>query len=513
MRKIKEVLRLKWECDLGDRAVAEACSISRSTVSKYVRRAQAAGLCWPLPETMDNAMLETLLFSDALASSGATRFVPDWVQVHQELRRKGVTLRLLWEEYKQAHPVDGMQYTQFCARYRAFREALDLPMRQNHKAGEKMFVDYCGQTLDFTNGADTGDIREAQVFVATLGASNYTYVEACFSQSLPEWVMAHVHAFSYFGGVPELVVPDNLKAGVARAHRYEPEINRSYSEMADHYGCVILPARVRKPKDKAKVEKGVQDVERRILAPLRNRRFLSLQQMNEAIQELLERYNAAPFQKLPGCRRSLFEQLERPALRALPCQRYEYAHWQKARVNIDYHVAVEGHFYSVPYQLVKEQLDVRITTATVECFYRQKRVASHLRAQRPGQYSTLIEHMPKAHQEYVQWTPERLVRWANKTGTCTAAAAEYILSNRPHPQQGFRSCLGIMRLGKQYGADRLEAACSRALEIKAVSYRSIESILKRSLDKKSLPTKTEPKPPLQHDNIRGPEYYRTKKKG
>jgi transposase len=457
---------------------------------------------------MDDAALEANLFADVCAPLSKTRFVPDWVEVHKELRRKGVTLHLLWEEYKQAHP-EGLQYSQFCARYQVFRDTVDLPMRQHHKAGEKMFVDYCGQTLDFTDGS-SGQTRQAQVFVAVLGASNYTYAEACFSQSLAEWVMAHAHAFSFFGGVPELIVPDNLKSGVSMTHRYEPEINKSYEEMANHYGCVVVPARVRKPKDKAKVEKGVQDVERRILAPLRHRRFFSLHEINMAIAELLTRYNEAPFQKMPGSRRSLFEQLDKPALRLLPTHAYEYAHWQKARVNIDYHVAIEGHFYSVPYQLVKQEIEVRVTTTTVECFHKNKRVASHLRSQHKGQFSTIAEHMPQKHQQYAQWTPERLVHWAKKTGPFTAAAVEHILSNRPHPQQGFRSCLGIMRLGKEYGDQRLEAACQRALALSSVNYRSLESILKKNLEKKPL-TKTIPKPPTEHNNIRGPEYYREKK--
>lgn len=509
MRKIREVLRLKWESGLGDRAVAEACSVSRSTVSKYVRRAHTAGLSWPLPEGMDDEALEGKLFPSASAPSCSTRFVPDWAEVHKELRRKNVTLHLLWEEYKQVHP-DGLQYSQFCSHYRTFRDVVDLPMRQRHQAGEKMFVDYCGQTLDFTDPS-SGQTRQAQIFVAVMGASNHTYVEACFSQRLPEWVMAHVHAFSFFGGVPELVVPDNLKAGVAAPHRYEPEINKAYEEMAAYYGCVVVPARVRKPKDKAKVEKGVQDVERRILAPLRHRCFFTLHDINRAIDELLKRYNETPFQKMPGSRRSLFEQLEKAALRPLPAQAYEYAHWQKARVNIDYHAAVEGHFYSVPYQLVKQEIEVRITTTMVECFHKNKRVASHLRSPHKGQFSTIAEHMPEKHQQYAQWTPQRLVQWARKTGPAAAAVIEQIMGSRPHPQQGFRSCLGIMRLGKEYGDARLEAACERALAFKSVNYKSLESILKRNLDNKPLPTKKTEKPPKQHDNIRGPEYYREKK--
>ena len=325
--------------------------------------------------------------------------------------------------------------------------------------------------------------------------------------------MAHVHAFDFLGGVPILLVCDNLKSGVTSAHRYEPEANRTYEDLAEHYGCAVLPARVRKPKDKAKVEKAVQDVERRILAALRHRSFFSLHELNEAIKVLLIQYNNRPFQKLEGSRRSLFEQLDKPALLPLPQQPYEYAEWKKARVNIDYHITVDGNYYSVPYQLVNQTMDIRITDTAVECFHKNKRVASHLRMPRKGQYATHTSHMPKSHRDYAEWTPERLVRWAEKTGPQTVSAVETILRARPHPQQGFRACLGLMRLGKEHGPERLEAACTRALATKTVSFKSIESILKRKLDKRPLPQKPPESPPLQHDNIRGPEYYRETPQG
>ena len=395
---------------------------------------------------------------------------------------------------------------QYCTRYRKFCQTLDLPMRQRHKAGEKLFVDFCGQTMSIVD-QKTGKVREADIFVAVLGASNYTYVEACWSQNLPSWVMAHVRAFQFFGGVPRLLVCDNLKAGVVVANRYEPEANRTYEDMAAHYGCALLPARVRKPKDKAKVEKGVQDVERRILAALRHHTFFSINELNRAIAGMLEHYNERPFQKLEGSRLSLFEQLDKPALQPLPTQPYEYAQWKKARVNVDYHIAFEGNYYSVPYQLVNQTIDVRATDTGVECFHKSKRVASHLRLQRKGQYATVTAHMPKNHQDYVEWTPKRLVRWAEKTGPQTVLVVENILRARPHPQQGFRACLGIMRLGKEYGHERLEAACTRALAVNAVNFRSIESILKSGLDKRPLPQRVPEKEPVAHDNIRGPEYY------
>lgn len=511
MRRIREVLRQRWECGLSERAVAASCSVARSTVGKYVQRAMEAGLSWPLPEGMTDEELEQRLFPTATETSLDTKATPDWAEVHRQLTGKGVTLQLLWEEYKEAYP-NGYQYSQFCARYRAWRETLDLPMRQQHKAGEKLFVDYCGQTMPVVD-RETGEIREAQIFVAVLGVSNYTYVEACWTQRLPEWIMAHVHAFAYYGGCVAIVVCDNLRSGVTTPHRYEPEANRTFEDLGAHYGFAIMPARSRKPRDKARAEKGVQDVERRILARLRHRSFFSLHELNEAIQWLLIEYNTKPFQKLEGSRRSLFEQLDQPALRPLPAEPFEYAEWKKARVNIDYHVAVEGNFYSVPYQLVNQTIDVRVTNTAIECFHKNKRVASHLRLQRKGQYATITPHMPKAHREYAEWTPERLVRWAGKTGPKTVAVVENILRARPHPQQGFRACLGIVRLGKEHGPQRLEAACERALAIKAVSFKSIESILKRKLDQSPLRPKPPEKPPLEHDNIRGPEYYRETEEG
>jgi transposase len=506
MRKIREVLRLKWNNGLGDRDIAKSCAISRSSVSKYVTRAKKAGLGWPLPDDLTDDELERIIVLSPIPASEDRCCVPEWAGIHKELKKKGVTLRLLWEEYQNENP-DGYQYSQFCQLYRNWRLLLDLPMHQEHKAGEKMFVDYCGQTIPITD-AQSGEVQQAEIFVAVLGASNYTFVEAFWSQGLPEWIAAHVHAFQFFGGVPDQVIPDNLKSGVTSAHRYEPEINRTYEELARHYGCAIIPARVRKPKDKPKVEKGVQDVERRILAVLRNRVFFSIADLNESIASLLLQHNQHDFQKIPGSRWSLFQEIEKPMLKSLPQQAYEFAEWKKVRVNIDYHVDVEGVYYSVPYQLVNQTLDVRHTVSTIECFHKNKRVSSHLRLNRRGQYSTITEHMPKRHQDYAKWTPERLVQWAQKTGPETMLVVERILKSRPHPQQGFRACLGLMRLGKEYGPERLEAACKRALEIGGVGFKHIDSILKHNLDQQSAPEKILERQPLDHDNIRGPEYYR-----
>lgn len=505
MRSIKEVLRLRWTCGLSDRQIAKSCSIARSTVGEYLRRAEKAGLNWPLPEGMDDSQLDAVLFPVApLVSSGAPRVMPDWTQIRKELKKKGVTLFLLWEEYKETYP-DGYQYSWFCEQYQKWIGKLDLVMRQDHRAGEKMFVDYAGQTVPIVDRC-TGEVHEAQIFIAVLGASNYTYAEATWSQSLPDWIHSHVRALAFMQGVPELVIPDNLKSGVTKASRYEPDLNPTYQEVATHYGFAIIPTRVCKPRDKAKVEVGVQVVERWILARLRHFTFFSLHELNPHIRGLLSKLNHRPFRKLPGSRRSLYESLDRPALKPLPTQPYVYAEWKKARVHIDYHIEVEGHYYSVPYQLVKEQVDVRLTAETIEVFHKSRRVTSHRRSKIKGQHTTIEQHMPKPHQHYAEWTPERLVRWAGKNGAATQKLIETILASRPHPQQGFRPCLGIMSLEKTFGAQRLENACQRALAIGGTSYRSVHAILKNGLDQQPLPLRSK-SPVLYHPNIRGPKYY------
>ena len=505
MRKIKEVLRLKWGQGLSNRQIAKACGIARPTVGEYLRRAAEAGLSWPLSADLDEASLERQLFPPPPSLPAPARGFPDWAHVHQELKHKGVTLFLLWQEYRETHP-EGYQYSWFCDHYRAWQGKLDVVMRQDHRAGEKLFVDYAGQTMPVVD-RDTGEIREAQIFVAVLGASNYTYAEATWTQALPDWIGSHRRAFTFLGGVPELVVPDNLRTGVSKAHRYEPDTNPTYQDLASHYGIAVLPARARRPRDKAKVEAGVLLVERWILAVLRRRTFFSLAELNAAIAGLLEKLNARPFKKLPGSRRAHFEALDKPALKPLPAAPYEYAEWKKARVHIDYHVAVEGHYYSVPHALIKRQLDVRITQNTVECFYRGQRVASHRRSWQKGRHTTVPAHMPEAHRQVGEWTPQRLASWAAKTGPATEKLITTVLASRRHPQQAYRSCLGILRLGKAYGDHRLEAACRRALILGSHSYKSIESILKHRLDDKPLAEQQELPLPEDHDNIRGPSYY------
>ena len=505
MRKIKDVLRLRFEVGLSQRQIARSCGLGKTTVIECLRRFEQSGLLWPAAAELDEATLERTLYPPPPGVATDCRALPDWASVHRELRRKGMTLTLLWHEYKAAHP-EGYQYSWFCDQYRAWAGKLDVVMRQEHRAGEKLFVDYAGQTVEVVD-RHTGEVRQAQIFVAVLGASNYTYAEATWTQQLPDWIGAHVRAFGFLGGTSEVVVPDNLRSGVSKAHRYEPDLNPTYAELARHYGVAVLPARARRPRDKAKAEVAVQMVERWILAVLRHRSFFSLAELNREIARLLERLNTRPFKKLPGSRRALFEQLDRPALRPLPAQPYVFAEWKKVRVNIDYHVEVDGHYYSVPYQLVRKQLEARFTARTVECFYKGQRVASHLRSSLKGRHTTVAEHMPASHRHYAEWTPQRLIRWAEKMGPATAAVIQTILERRVHPQQGFRSCLGILRLGKGFGEQRLEAACRRALRLGACSYKSIESILRQGLDRKALPEPQERELSIEHANLRGSQYY------
>jgi len=505
MRKITETLRLYHDTGLGQRQIARCLNISRTTVSDYLHRAKVAGLDWPLPEGLTESQLCTQLFPPVAAAPPSERPLPDCVYLHNELKRKGVTLMLLWEEYQAEHP-EGYRYSHFCELYRRWARTLRVSMRQVHKAGEKLFVDYCGHTLPIVNPG-TGEISEAQIFVAVLGASSYTFAEATLSQNLPDWLGSHTRAFAFFGGVTELVIPDNLKSAVSKPCRYEPDLNPSYQDLAEHYGTAVIPARVRKPKDKAKAEVGVQVVERWILARLRHQTFFSLSEANAAIRTLVEDLNSRPFKKLPGCRKDAFESLDRPTLKPLPQHPYVFAQWQKVRPGIDYHVAVEGHYYSVPFQLRGQQLDARITSQTVECFQKGQRVASHLRSFQKGRHTTVSSHMPKGHQAYADWTPERLIRWAMKTGPRTAAMTEVILASRRHAQQAFRSAMGLISLAKAYTPERLEAACDLALEGGANSYRSVKSILTTKLDQEPRQQSLPMAPSIKHDNIRGGHYY------
>ncbi len=506
MRKIKEVLRLRYELGLAQRQIARSCSISRAAVSEYLERAEAAGLRWPLPEGSNDEQLEAELFRRPAAEPAVTRAVPDFAHLHEELQRhKHVTLQLLWEEYRQAHP-DGYRYSFFCERYRQWKRKQDVVLRQEHKAGEKVFVDWAGDTLA-VHDRETGQTWQASLFVAVLGASSYTYAEATCNQQMASWIEAHMHALEFFGGTPRLIVPDNAKTGVSRVCRYDPDLNPTYQEMAMHYGVGVVPARPYKPRDKAKVESAVLLAERWIIAALRHRRFFDLASLNQAIRELLDRLNNRPFRKRSGSRASLFAALDRPALRALPERRFDLSQWAHAKVNIDYHVAFDANFYSVPYQFVHENVEVRSTPATVEIFHRGQRVASHARCRGEHRTITNNEHRPKSHRVHLEWTPSRLEQWATHVGPNTARLFERILSAKPHPEMGYRSCLGLIRLAGQYTPVRMEAAAARALLAGACRYQSVKSILENSLDRQPLPEQPPPPRGPAHDNIRGAEYF------
>lgn len=511
MRKMREILRLKLACGRSHEEIARSIKISVSTVSGYLRRAQEVQLKWPLPEDLTDGQLEELLHSRSEKTQKRPEKEVDWQYIHTELKRKSVTLMLLWNEYKEKEP-EGLSYSQFCHRYHKWKEPLEVWMKQPHKAGEKLFVDYAGQTMPVLSDAETGEIREAQIFIAVLGVSNFTYAEGTWTQTLSDWISSHINAFEYMGGCPEIMVPDNLKSGVTKSHLYEPDINPTYQDMARHYGAVIIPARPRKPQDKSRAENGVLYVERFILARLRNRSFLSLFDLNQSIRTLLEELNQRPFQKLAGSRSSQFEEFDKPALKSLPVIKYEYAEWKKSRVGFNYHVEIERHFYSVPFALAKKEVHIRYTPQTVEIFYEEGRIASHVRSSHKGGYTTRGEHMPPSHKHQADWTPEKIKSWAQKTGGFTEKYIDEVMKSRPHPEQGFKSCLGILRLGKSYGNERLEGACRRALHIGTRTYKSIESILKNNLDLAPLPISNtcEAGKKIQesHEYIRGKNYFK-----
>lgn len=505
MRTIREVLRLGLTTELSFRDIGRSLRLSHPTVQKYIQTAQGAGLTWEKVQGMTEDELDAAMKApeEAVVATGQ-RPKPDCAYVHQEMKKKSVTLGLLWQEYKDANP-NGYKLTQFRRFYRRFVKKLKLSMRQTYKFGDKLFVDYAGQTVPIYDRI-TGAVSQAQIFVAALGASNYAYAEATADQLLPSWIGSHVRTYEYMQGVAQQTICDNLKAGVTSPCRYEPDTNLAYTEMASHYGTVIMPARVRRPRDKAKVETCVQIVERWILAALRNRKFFSLSELNEAIRELLVKLNQKPFQKLDGSRESLFKEFELPALKPLPSIAYEFAQWKKARVNIDYHFEIDSSYYSAPYVLVHEELAIRYTSRIVEAFYKGKRVASHVRSNRRGHYETVPEHRPKGHQEHLEWTPSKMITYAQATGPKTAEFVKQILENRRFPEQGYRSCLGILRLAKSYPKQRLEAACERAIILGALSYKSVKTILQNKMDFKPLvPQGTTLK--INHENIRGGDYF------
>lgn len=523
MGRTREILRQKWLLERSHREVAASVGVSAGVVGKTMSRAQRHGLTWAAVELLDDRALEVKLYGSG-GAAGEERPQPDCVWIHVERKKPGVTLELLHIEYLERHPT-GLRYTQFCNRYRDWLDKQRISMRQVHRAGEKGFVDFGGKKPRITDRR-TGAQTEVEIFVGVLGASNYTFAVATPTQKGPDWIRAHVEMFQFFGGVPAALVPDQLKSAVTKSCRYEPEIQRTYEEMAEHYDTVVFPARPAKPRDKAKVEVGVQVVTRWILARIRNETFFSIEALNERIGELLEELNDRVMRRYGRSRRQLFEAIDRPALKPLPKERFEYGEWLTATVNIDYHVEVKKHFYSVPYTYRREAVDVRVGASLVEISLNRVLIAVHKRDDRPGQYSTKSEHMPKSHREHLEWTPSRIIHWAGTIGPNTAELVKAIMEERPHPEMGYRSSLGIIRLEKSYGKERLERACVRALAVRARSYRHVAAILKNGMDQ--LPPEPETATQLaiadagqladsnasqpadrflDHENIRGPGYY------
>jgi transposase len=500
-------MRLRFGLNLGQDQIARSCSIGQATVHRYLERAAAAGLTWPLPDECDDRRLNELLFPTRPDyPPSVPRPGLDFADVHRQLQaNRHVTLQLLWEEYREARR-DGYGYSRFCELYQRWNRNRNVTLRQDHKAGEKMFVDWAGPTVPIQD-RKTGDTAPASLFVAVLGASTYTFAHAALGQHLANWIDCHIRAFEFIHGTPKLIVPDNPRTGVDRACRYEPDLNRTYHEMSEHYGVAIMPARPYKPRDKAKVENAVLLVERWILAALRHNRFFSLAELNEAIAILLERLNNRRFRKREGTRTSLFAAIDRPTLQPLPTQRYVMAEWKTVRASIDYHVEVDHHYYSVPYQLAGQQMEARSTSHTVEIFESGKRIASHVRSHAAYLHTTVKEHMPKSHQAHLEWTPSRLIHWATTVGEATALVIGTVLETKRHPEIGYRACLGIMRLGKTYSNERLEAASRRALELGACSYQSLKSILKRSLDRQTILPLAPEKSGPRHENVRGAHYF------
>lgn len=514
MHDIKEVFRLKFELAQSNRYIAKSLGVGRTTVGEYVERFTRCGLSWPLPDIVSHSELMDRLFArPAVVGPVRSKPLPDFKAMYLELKKKAVTLMLLWDEYRLEQP-DGYGYTQFCEHYRRWQQHLSVVMRQEHAAGDKMFVDYSGMTVPVVD-RETGEVRLAEVFVAVLGASNYTYAEASFSQNSCSWIMAHVHAFEYFGGVPLALVPDNLKSAVKTPCRYDPLINQNYYDMASYYGTSVMPARVRKPKDKAKAEGGVCLVQRWILARLRKRIFFDLADLNAALAELLIKLNNKPMQKIKKSRKQVFDEIERSTLQPLPSRSYQFTELKKARVNIDYHIEVEKHYYSVPHTLEGEQLEVRLTQNIVEAFFDGKRVASHKRSYRPYKPTTLKEHMPPEHRRHTEWSPDRVVRWGHNLAPDIGRMCEAIMATKKHPEQGCRSALGLIRLEKKHGRERLAKACQRALALRSNSYKTVQMILENKTENAPLPQESLPlaTPRTKHDNIRGATYYKNQNTG
>lgn len=507
MRQVREIVRLHG-AGVSTRQIGIQVGVAASTVRLTLQRVAAAGLAEGIAPEQSDAALEALLFSEAGKKTGHRRHAdPDWAAVHRELKRKHVTLMILWDEYVARHP-DGYRYSRFCELYRTWEGRLSVTMRQTHRAGERLFVDYAGDAIPVVIDRLTGQTRPAQIFVAVLGASSFLYAEASWTQGLADWVESHKRAFAAIGGVPALLVPDNTKVAVIKACLYDPVINRTYADLAVHYGTAVLPARPYKPRDKAKVEVGVLIAERWLLGRLRHVTFTSLADLNIAIAEFCRRLNDERIiRRINRTRRQLLEEIDRPALKPLPAEPYGLAEWRIRRVGIDYHVEAESHFYSVPYRFARAEVEVRLTVRTVEVFVRGERIAVHRRGSRDGKHTTVPDHMPSSHRRYAGWTIERITHDAAEVGPTVGTLCALILERRPHPEQGFRACLGILKLVRSVGAARLDAAAGRAIEIGALTYGSVKSILDNKLDQQPAERPKADLGPIHHPNIRGSGYF------
>jgi transposase len=503
LRKIREILRLKEESGLSNRAIARACKISNSTVGEYIRRAQAANLHWPLPEGMIEDELYRRLFPEETLPLEDSRPLPDFEYLQNELKAKGVTLLLLWDEYKKAHPDNPYQYTQFCEHYRRWREERYPQARLKHHGGEVLEVDYAGMTLTLVN-PETGATSQSPVFVAVLPASGYAYAEVQPNQEKVNFISGHNRAFNYIQGLPKILRPDNPKVGISHPNYYEPDLNPTYQEMVEYYQVAVQPARVRKPTDKGSVENGVQNVERWVLAPLRHTTFFSLAEANKAVREKLEELNQKIMPQYGKSRRQLFEELDLPELRPLPQLLYQFALWKTAKVNIDYHVAFEKHFYSVPHRLIRQKVEIKATEHLVEIFHKGNQVAVHPRSHAQGRFSTRSEHMPSNHRWIMELDADWLLKQAQEIGTHSSAYIQALLKSRPFPEQSYRSCLGVLSLARKYPAAMMETACQQALQAHLFSYKQLKAELEALSRRSSYPVAN---PPLVHENIRGETYF------
>lgn len=506
MRQLREILRLRLHAHLSMRQIRDSLRISLGAIQKVTNQSSELELDWEAINKLDDQQLASRFYPDSDTRVSGILQLPEWGDVHKELKRKSVTKHLLWEEYSQQYPNRSYSYPQYCFLYKDWLKKQTRSMRQIHKAGDKLFVDYAGQTIPIVNG-DSGEVRFAQIFVAVLGASNYTFAEATWTQSLPDWLGSHARAFEFMGGVPRLIVPDNLKSGVTRACRYDPDLNPSYQQLGAHYSTAIMPARPRKPKDKAKAEVGVLIIERWILARLRHHTFFSLAELNQCIRALLVDVNNRPFKQRQGTRQQWFESLDQPVLMPLPKHRYEYTDIKTVKVNVDYHIQYDQHIYSVPHHLVGENLVLHAKEKLIELYFQNKRITSHVRQYRPGM-TTVPAHMPVRHEKHHQWHAGRLMNWAKDLGDEVLLWVKTLIKRKQHEQQAYRACLGLLNLSRSYPAERLNKACAIANKNSLYRLKQIKSILQSNQDQ-LLSESNEPLIllPQSHENIRGPKSF------